>query len=327
VVESGIKQGAAMTNLTSLIYRDEDAARRHFEALRWPDGPICPHCGSIDNAAELKGKSTRPGVYKCRDCRKPFTATIGTLYERSHIRLCKWLLATHLMCSSKKGMSAHQLYRMLGFGSYRTAWFMAHRIREGMREARILGSMGGSGKDVEADETWVGGKETNKHKSKRQPGTQGGKGKEPVLSLVERGGAVASYHIADVTASTVRPLVLSAISRRSTLHTDENSIYIRMGERFAKHEAVSHKSEEYVRRNADGSKAHTNTVEAYFAILKRGIYGTYHHLSEAHLSRYLYEFDFRYNYRIRLGFDDTDRANRAVRGIAGTQIDSLPGFE
>jgi transposase-like protein len=147
-----------IVNLTNPIFHDEDVARRHFEAIRWPDGPICPHCGVVDNATELKGASTRPGVYKCKDCRKPFTATIGTLYERSHIPLHKWLLATHLLCASKKGMSAHQLWRTLGFGSYRTAWFMAHRIREGMREAHLPEPMGGEGKFVEADETYVGGK-------------------------------------------------------------------------------------------------------------------------------------------------------------------------
>ena len=147
-----------MTSLTNPIFHDEDTARRHFEALRWPDGPICPHCGSVANATEMKGKSTRAGVYKCKDCRKQFTATVGTLYERSHIPLHKWLLATRLICSSKKGISAHQLWRMLGFGSYRTAWFMAHRIREGMREARIIGGFGGEGEIVEADETYIGGK-------------------------------------------------------------------------------------------------------------------------------------------------------------------------
>src|SRR5437870_11912207 len=151
-----------MTSLTNRIFHDEDTARRHFEALRWPDGPICPHCGSVNNATEMKGKSTRPGVYKCKDCRKPFTATIGTLYERSHIPLHKWLLATHLLCSSKKGISAHQLWRMLGFGSYRTAWFMAHRIREGMRDADFLGPIGGENKVVEVDETYVGGRAENR---------------------------------------------------------------------------------------------------------------------------------------------------------------------
>jgi transposase-like protein len=145
-------------NLTDPIFRNEEAARRHFEALRWPDGPVCPHCGVIGDATELKGKSTRAGVYKCRSCQKPFTATIGTVYERSHIPLHKWLLATHLLCASKKGISAHQLWRMLGFGSYRTAWFMAHRIREGMREAHLPEPMGGAGKFVEADETYVGGR-------------------------------------------------------------------------------------------------------------------------------------------------------------------------
>jgi transposase-like protein len=303
-----------MTNLTDPIFHDEEIARRHFEALRWPDGPICPHCGSFNNATEMKGKSTRPGVYKCKDCRKPFTATIGTLYERSHIPLHKWLLAAHLVCSSKKGMSAHQLWRMLGFGSYRTAWFMAHRIREGMREARVLGGMGGAGMVVEADEAYIGGKETNKHKGKRS-GRVGAKGKEPVLSLVERGGRAASHHIANVTAATIRPIILSAVSQQSRLHTDEMRVYPTFGWRFAQHETVTHSAEEYVRGDV-----HTNSVEGFFAILKRGIYGTYHHISEAHLGRYLYEFDFRYNHRIQLGCDDATRAALAVKGIAGKRL-------
>jgi transposase-like protein len=303
-----------MKNLTNPIFHDEETARRHFEALRWPDGPICPHCGSLDNATELQGKSTRAGVYKCKDCRKPFTATIGTLYERSHIPLNKWLLATHLMCSSKKGMSAHQLWRMLGFGSYRTAWFMAHRIREGMREARVFGGMGGPGQVVEADETFIGGKEANKHKSKRA-GIRGPSTKEPVMTLVERGGKAKSHHVPNISAATLRPIIVSAVSRQSRLHTDEAPVYGSFGWRFAAHETVLHKIEEYVRDDV-----HTNTVEGFFAILKRGIYGTYHHISEAHLPRYLNEFDFRYNHRIALGIDDATRAALAVKGIAGKRL-------
>ena len=297
-----------MTDLTNPIYNDEEAARQHFEALRWPDGPICPHCYSLDNATELKGNSTRPGVYKCKACRKPFTATIGTVYERSHIPLHKWLLATHLMCSSKKGMSAHQLWRMLGFGSYRTAWFMAHRIREGMREARVLGSMGGPGKIVEADETYVGGKAANRAYGETPK-------KEAVMSLVERGGRAASYHVADVSAATLRSILVTAVSQKSTLDTDESRTYGAFGWRFAGHETVNHSIKEYVR-----DSVHTNSAEGFFSILKRGIYGTYHHVSEAHLKRYLCEFDFRYNHRIKLGYDDTTRTALAVKGIGGKRL-------
>src|ERR1700738_4322522 len=191
-------------DLTKPIFTDEDAARKHFEALRWPDGPICPHCGTVNEATELKGKSTRPGLYKCRPCQKPFTATMGTLYERSHIPLHKWLLALHLMASSKKGMSAHQLWRMLGFGSYRTAWFMAHRIREAMNDRPHVttGGLGGANKPVEVDETYVGGKAKNRAHRAPEP-------KKAVLSLVERGGRVTSFHVANVTAKMVRPLIVT----------------------------------------------------------------------------------------------------------------------
>ena len=306
-----------MTDLTNPIFNDEEAARRHFEALRWPDGPICPHCGLIDNATELKGKSTRPGVYKCKGCEKPFTAMIGTVYERSHIPLHKWLLATHLLCASKKGISAHQLWRMLGFGSYRTAWFMAHRIREGMNDEFPKGLLGGANKVVEIDETYVGGKEANKHKSKRRmDGARGPVGKAPILSLVERDGSVRSFHVPNVTAQTLRPIIVSHVNKASYVMTDEATVYPAIGREFSGHGSVNHSAEEYVR----AAFWHTNTVENYFSILKRGIVGVYHHVSEAHLHRYAAEFDFRYNRREALGINDTDRANAAIKGIAGKRL-------
>jgi transposase-like protein len=269
-------------DLTDPIFHDEETARRHFEAIRWPEGPICPHCGVVGNATELKGKSTRPGVYKCKDCRKPFTATIGTLYERSHIPLHKWLLATRLLCASKKGMSAHQLWRQLGFGSYRTAWFMAHRIREGMREAHLPEAMGGEGKIVEIDETYVGGLEKNKHRSKRKHQGTGGSGKEAVYALVERHGRVRSHHIPAVNAYNLRPIIEAQIDGATAVYTDEGGTSKGLGRLFDKHESVNHSIGEYVRGNV-----HTNTIEGYFSIMKRGINGVYHHVSQQHLKRYL----------------------------------------
>jgi transposase-like protein len=302
-------------DLTDKIFTDENEARIHFEALRWPDGPVCPHCGTVNEATELKGKSTRPGLYKCRPCQKPFTATMGTLYERSHIPLNKWLLATHLMSASKKGMSAHQLWRMLGFGSYRTAWFMAHRIREGMRELfpEERGPMGGEGKTVEMDETYVGGKEKNKHRNKRTAGNIGGKGKEAVFSLVERGGSVRSHHVATVSAKTLGPILNAQLHADTSVMSDDGGA--RVGTMFAKHQTVNHSIGEYVRGDV-----HTNTIEGYFSILKRGIVGTYHHVSPLHLKRYLAEFDFRYNERMALGIDDKTRAAKAIKGIVGKRL-------
>jgi hypothetical protein len=311
-----------MFDLANPIFNDEDAARKHFEALRWPNGPVCPHCGTVGNSVELQGKSTRPGVYKCREkeCRKPFSATIGTLYERSHIPLHKWLLATHLLTSSKKGMSAHQLYRMLGFGSYRTAWFMAHRIREGMRELfpEVAGPTGGEGSTVEMDETYIGGKEKNKHKAKRTKGANGGVGKEMAFALVERGGKVRSHHMTDISAKTLRPVLLAQLGEaaaKTKLMTDGEGQYRIIAPMFSSHDVVNHGIGEYVRGDA-----HTNTIEGYFSILKRGITGVYHHVSATHLKRYLAEFDFRYNERIALGVNDTQRAAKAVRGVVGKRL-------
>lgn len=305
------------TPLTAPIFHDEDAARAHFEALRWPQGPVCFHCGSVGNATAMKGRTTRPGLYKCkeRECRKPFTAIMGTVYEKSHIPLHKWLLATHLMVSSKKGISAHQLFRMLGFGSYKTAWFMAMRIREAMNP-RDPAPLGGEGKFVEADETYIGGKETNKHANKRAAKGDRFGAKEAVFSLVERNGRVRSFHVANVTAKTLRRVIVANTHRSSHLMTDSARMYPAVGREFAAHSMVDHSAGEYARHHVH----HSNTVENYFSILKRGITGTFHHVSEAHLSRYLSEFDFRYSNRSGLGISDTMRAAEAVRGVVGKRL-------
>lgn len=295
-----------MQNITAARYRNEAAARRHLERIRWPDGPICPHCGSINNASRIKGKGARPGLWFCGDCRKQFTVTVGTLFERSHVPLHKWLLANHLMNASKKGISAHQLHRMLGV-TYKTAWFMAHRIREAMRET-APDPVGGGNKVIEADETYVGGKARNR-KGKVPP-------KEAVFSLVEREGKVRSRHVPAVTAKNVREAIVTQASRKSYLMTDEAPVYKGVGKEFAGHGAVNHSIEEYVR----GNFWHTNTMENYFSILKRGIAGTYHHVSPQHLKRYLSEFDFRYNERSGLGVEDADRADKALKGIEGKRL-------
>jgi transposase-like protein len=304
------------TDLTDPIYTDAEKAREYLESVRWPDGAYCPHCGTAsEGVTELQGKAHRAGLYQCNECSQQFTITVGTLYERSHIPLNKWLLATHLLCASKKGISAHQLWRMLGFGSYRTAWFMAHRIREGMAPAKNAAPLGGEGKIVEADTTYVGGKEKNKHKNKRTKGNIGGKGKQIVHTLVERGGRARSNHIANVSGKTLRTVVMTQVSRKSSLMTDTAGGYMDLGKEFARHEMVDHGAGEYVRGDAS-----SNTVESYFATFKRGITGVYHNVSEAHLKRYLAEFDFRYNERMALGVDDAHRTVKALQGIAGKRL-------
>lgn len=310
-------------DLTAAIYNDEDAAWEHYEKTRWPDGkPLCPHCGVIDEATKMQGKSHRKSLYNCRACDKPFTATIGTIFEDSHIPMHKWLLAVRLMASSKKGISAHQLMRTLGLGSYRTAWFMAHRIRESMRELHPADfePIGGEGKTIEADTTYVGGKERNKHRSKRVKGNIGGVGKEPVFSLVERKGKVRSHHMPEVSAETLRPILTAQIKDawKTSLMTDGEGQYRILVDMFGKHEFVNHGIGEYVR-----GECHTNTVESYFALLKRGITGTFHHVSQQHLKRYLGEFDFRYNERSAMGVEDTERAEKVLRGTVGKRLTYL----
>ena len=211
-----------MRDLLNPIFQDETKAREWLEARIWASGRFCPHCGIVDQSTLLQGKSHRPGLYQCNSCREPFTVTVGTLYERSHIPLNKWLAATHLMMASKKGMSAMQVHRMLGV-SYKSAWFMCHRIRESLRETKLDTPLGGQNKVVEADETYVGGKETNKHKSKRQKGMQGGKGKEPVVALVERGGRIRSQHMPEVTAKNLRAALSAQVDKKSYLMTDDAS--------------------------------------------------------------------------------------------------------
>ena len=301
-----------MSDLSNPIFQDETKARDWLESRLWPDGPICPHCGVVNESTLMKGKSTRPGLYQCNACRRPFSVTVGTLYERSHIPLTKWLAATHLMMASKKGMSALQVGRMLGL-SKKTAWFLCHRIRESLRETHP-GLLGGPEKAVEADETWIGGKERFKHRSRRHSGV-GGVGKESVFSLVERGGRVRSKHVPEVSAKTLRPILVAQLDKRSALMTDDAGQYRHMGRDFARHEAVNHGIEEYVRGDA-----HTNTVENYFSILKRGITGTYHHVSQDHLKRYLCEFDYRYNERSGLGVSDAERMAKSVAGIVGKRL-------
>ena len=305
-------------NLTNPIFHDENKAREHLESIRWPNGPYCPHCGNADpnRVVKLAGTSHRPGLYLCHECREQFTVTVGSVMERSHIPLTKWVLGFHLMASSKKGISAHQLFRTLGLGSYRTAWFMAHRIREAMAPlTEKHGPMGGEGKIVEADTTYVGGKEKNKHVGKRNPKNIGGKGKQIVHSLVERGGQARSHHIANISGKTLRPILMAQVDPKSSLMTDTAGGYLHVGREFARHEMVDHGADEYVRGDA-----HSNTVEGYFSIFKRGIIGVYHHVSEAHLKRYLAEFDFRYNHRIALGITDTMRADDAIKGAAGRRL-------
>ena len=296
-----------MTNISNPIFHDEDKARQYLEAQRWPNGPFCPFCGQVDTVKALPAKgSMGKGWYHCKDCRKKFTVRVGTLYERSHVKLNKWLLATHLLCFSKKGMSAHQLHRMLGV-TYKTAWFMAHRIRESMRDNEPeTGALGGPNSVVEADETFVGGKAKNKAFGPPPK-------KEAVVALVERDGRVRGYHVADVSAKTLRPILVSQIDRASYLMTDESGVYKRTGREFNGHGSVNHSINEYVR----GGFYHTNTVESYFSILKRGVIGTYHHVSAAHLKRYVGEFDFRYNYR---SVSDGERTVAALKGIEGKRL-------
>jgi transposase-like protein len=292
-------------NFQNPIYTDDNAARAHLEALLWPDGPVCPHCGVIGNATALNGKSTRPGVYKCRDCRKPFSVTVGTVFEDSKIPLSKWLLATHLLCSSKKGISSHQIHRTLGV-TYKTAWFMTHRIREAMAPAKGAAPIGGAGKTVEADETYL----SKSPKTRKPAGLPlNAKPAPQVFALVERGGKIRSMYLDD---KNVRGALFEHANDKSRLVTDGSTTY---KFQFQQHESVDHSKYEWARGDV-----HTNTLEGYFSIFKRGLVGTYQHMDLKHLNRYLAEFDFRMNTRAKLGFNDIERTEIALRGIEGKRL-------
>jgi transposase-like protein len=288
-------------------FQNDEAARAMLESILWPDGPVCPHCGVVNHAYKTK----RPGVFRCAEkaCRKDFSVTMKTVMERSHIALHKWLQAFHLMTSSKKGVSAHQLHRTLQI-TYEAAWFMAHRIREAMRFGG-LSPLGGGGKIVEADETYIG----------RLAGvakTRSAAHKNIVLTLVERGGSARSFHIDSTSIADIAPILRTNISREGKLMTDEARHYMEVGRDFESHDAVNHGREEYVRYAADVIT--TNTVEGYYSIFKRGMKGVYQHCAEKHLHRYLSEFDFRYSNRIALGVNDGERRTLAIKGAAGKRL-------
>jgi transposase-like protein len=313
------EKGLPVSVLSVQHLQDEAAAYAWVEERVWPQGPICPHCGSFDRIGKLKGKSTRIGVYKCYACNKPFTVKVGTIFESSHIPMHIWLQAIVLMTASKKGISSNQLHRTLGV-TLKTAWFMSHRIREAMRSGG-LDPLGGAGKVVEADETYFGERENFMPSSNRggRPYTKGGRSgpsnKRAVLALVERGGETRTFHLDRATKAAVVKIVTDNVAQESYLHTDESRLYGDADQLFAEHHTVKHSVSEYVR-----GSVHTNTVEGVFSVFKRGMVGVYQHCSEKHLHRYLVEFDFRYNARRALGVNDAQRAERALHGVVGKRL-------
>jgi transposase-like protein len=288
-------------------FHNEAAAYAWVESLAWPDGPICPHCGGTERIGKMGGNATRIGLHKCYQCRKQFTVKVGTVFESSHVPMRFWVQAMYLLCSSKKGISSNQLHRTLGV-TLKTAWFMSHRLREAMRVVGVE-PLGGAGEVVEADETYIGTERPKRY------GERGADHKRKVVSLVRRGGSARSFHVEKVNAKTVGEILAKNANSESRLMTDESGIYGKIGQTFADHETVNHSAGEYVRGDA-----HTNTAEGFFSIFKRGMIGIYQHCSERHLHRYLAEYDFRYSNRIRLGIDDVQRTERAIKGIVGKRL-------
>ena len=292
-------------------FTDDNKAREYLEKLRWPNGPVCPHCGVVEGHYALNGQAHRPGLLKCATCREQFSVTVGTVFESSKIGLSKWMLAVHLLCSSKKRISSHQIHRMLGV-TYKTAWFMTHRIRHAMTtEGGLVGNGGGI---VEADEAFIG-----RSPAARKGRYPGKRKQNTIFALVERGGQVRSTHITGKNFAGVKRAFKKHISPEANLMTDEHKKFLNIGKNYASHATVNHGRKEYARGNVN-----TNTIEGVFSIFKRGMIGTYQHCDAKHLHRYLAEFDFRYNNRVALEINDKQRADNALIGIEGKRLTYRP---
>jgi transposase-like protein len=301
-------------NLQNPIFTDETKAREWLETRVWPTGVVCPHCGNSDKEriGSLQGKAHRSGLYQCNECREQFTCTVGTVFERSKIPLTKWLMALFLIVSSKKGISAHQVHRSLGI-SYKSTWFMMHRLREAMRTGG-LAPMGGEGAIVEIDETYIGKKEGVEKR-------RGGAHKNIVLSLIERGGEARSFHVDSTKKEDIIPILKANIDRETHVMTDKSNTYSGLGNDFAKHDVVDHSRKEYSYTDRlSGVKIGINSAEGYYSVFKRGMKGVYQHCAEKHLHRYVAEFDFRHSNRSALGVEDMERAERLAAGIVGKRL-------
>lgn len=302
-------------NLSEISRLTEDQSREYFEKIRWPDGPVCPHCGSVESK-RLQGKVHRAGLYKCSGCSGQFTATVNTIMEDSHLPIRTWLMAFSILCSAKKGISALQLQRQLGLGSYRSAWHLAHRIRHAMAREPLRGLLGAGGGTVETDETWVGGKPRKRAGKRERLGTFERKPmptKTRVVGLVERGGRARAHVVPDLTGPTLKAAVRAHVDPSARLMTDENHAYLGLGSEFAGgHETVNHSAGEYARGDAT-----TNTVEGFFGLFKRGVMGSFHHISEKHMNRYLNEFSFRWDLR---KVTDGERTVEAIKASEGKRL-------
>ena len=292
--------------LNQAFFQNEEAAYTKMESIVWPNGAVCPHCGSLDRMKKMGGTATRPGLYKCYACRKQSRVTVGTVFESSHIKLHIWLQAAYLMCSSKKGISSNQLARTLGL-TVKSAWFMSHRLREAMK-AGTMPPMGGAGATVEIDETFIGNKKGVEKK-------RGYAHKHAVMTLVQRGGSARSFHVDGTSAAHLLPIIKANVLPGTSVMTDEAGQYAHLNKHFAAHGFTSHGKGEYV-----VGDVHTNTVEGFYSVFKRGMKGVYQHCGEKHLHRYVTEFDFRYNNRVRLGVDDAQRTDAALRGVVGRRL-------